>query len=98
VAAAGYGRVYDKSGNGTSTVTVDGVAAGVWELGPDAGTVTVAPFGEALARRWDGLDAQVAGLARAIGTDLRLARAAASGLLSDGARNAYLSPVRLGKG
>src|SRR5262245_47502314 len=40
VAADDYGRIYDRSGNGTSTVTVDGVAAGVWQLDPDAGTVT----------------------------------------------------------
>jgi Winged helix DNA-binding domain len=98
VAKADYGRVYDKSGNGTSTVTVDGVAAGVWELDPDAGSATVAPFGKALAGRWDDLEAQVARLAEAIGVELRLHRAARPGNLADGPRNAYLAPISLGKG
>jgi hypothetical protein len=98
VAKADYGRVYDSSGNGTSTVTVDGMAAGVWELDPDAGTVAVAPFGKAVAGRWDDLEAQVARLSKAIGAELRLQRAAKPGQLRDGARNAYLSPISLGKG
>ena len=97
VAAADYPRIYDKSGNGTSTVAVDGVAAGVWELDPDAGTVTVAPFGKALASRWDELEAQVARLSAAIGAELRPERATAPGPLADGARNAYLSPISLGR-
>ncbi len=97
VAPADYGRIYDKSGNGTSTVAVDGVAAGVWELDPDAGTVTVAPFGRPLASRWSELEAQAARLAEAIGAELGLQRSAAPGPLADGARNAYLSPISLGK-
>jgi hypothetical protein len=96
VAEADYGRVYDSSGNGTSTVTVDGMAAGVWELDPDAGTVTVAPFGKALASRWSDLEAQVVRLSGAIGAELRLQRAGRPGQLADGARNAYLSPISLG--
>ncbi|HEX6678722.1 MAG TPA: winged helix DNA-binding domain-containing protein [Actinomycetes bacterium] len=96
VAAKDYPRIYDKSGNGTSTVAVDGVAAGVWELDPDAGTVTVAPFGRALASRWDEFEAQVARVSSATGVALDLRRAAAPGKLADGARNAYLSPISLG--
>jgi hypothetical protein len=96
VAEADYGRVYDSSGNGTSTVTVDGVAAGIWELDPDAGTVSVAPFGKPLAFRWGDLEAQVARLSEAIGAGLRLQRAAKPRRLADGARNAYLSPISLG--
>jgi hypothetical protein len=79
-------------------VTVDGVAAGVWELDPDAGTATVAPFGKALAGRWDDLEAQGARLAKAVGVQLRLQRAAKPGKLADGPRNAYLAPISLGKG
>jgi len=96
VPAGDYGRVYDKSGNGTSTVTVNGMAAGVWQLDPDAGTVTVAPFGDALADRWAEVEAQVARLAAAIGTDLRCERAGERGPLSVGPRNAFLSPITLG--
>lgn len=97
VAEADYPRVYDKSGNGTSTVTVDGTAAGVWELNPDAGTVTVAPFGDVLGGRWSDLEAQVARLSGTVGAELRLRRAAAPGPLSGGARNAFLSPISLGR-
>lgn len=98
VAEDDYVRVYDKAGNGTSTVIVDGVAAGVWELDEDAGTVTVAPFGAALAERWSELEAQVARLAAAIGGELRPARAPEPGPLSDGPRNAFLSPISLRAG
>lgn len=93
VAEADYPKVYDKAGNGTSTVIVDGMAAGVWELDADAGTVTVAPFADAIP--WPDLEAEVAGIAAAIGTDLRLERAPAPGPLSAGPRNAYLSPISL---
>lgn len=99
VAEADYGRVYDTSGNATSTVVVDGMAAGVWELDPEAGAVMVAPFGHALVRRWSELEAQVAGLAKAIGKavggGLRLERVAEPGPLGDGPRNTYLSPISL---
>ncbi len=94
VAEADYPKVYDKAGNGTSTVVVDGVAAGVWELDPDAGTVTVAPFDDALP--WDGVEAEVAAIGAAIGADLRLERAPMPGPLSAGPRNAFLSPISLG--
>ncbi len=97
VAADQYGRIYDKSGNGTSTVIVDGMAAGVWQLDPDAGTVVVAPFGDALADRWTEVQAQVARLGLAIGTDLRSEPTAERGPLSGGPRNAFLSPITLGR-
>jgi hypothetical protein len=93
VSGADYPKVWDKSGNGTSTVIVDGVAAGVWELDPDAGTVTVAPFTDALP--WPDVAAEVAGIAAATGAGLRLERAAAPGPLSAGPRNAFLSPISL---
>lgn len=92
VAAADYPRIYDKSGNGTSIVIEDGIAAGIWELDADGGVLTVAPFGEL---RWDAVEAEVATLAEAIGTDLRLERAPEPGPLSDGPRNTFLSPISL---
>jgi hypothetical protein len=93
VAEADYARVYDKSGNATSTVIVDGMAAGVWELDSDAGRVTVAPFDDAL--RWADVAAEVAVIGAAIGADLRLDRAGPPGPLSAGPRNAFLSPISL---
>lgn len=92
LAAEDYQRVYDKSGNATSTVIQDGVAAGVWELDADAGLVTVAPFARL---RWKDIEAQVNSLSRAIDAPLRLERAGPPGLLSDGPRNAFLSPISL---
>ncbi len=61
-------------------------------LNADGGRVTVAPFGKL---RWKDIEAQVASLPRAIGTPLRLERADPSGPLSDGSRNAFLSPISL---
>ncbi|WP_119729781.1 winged helix DNA-binding domain-containing protein [Thermomonospora amylolytica] len=93
VRAEDYPRVYDKSGNATSVVIRDGMAAGVWELDADAGTATVAPFGDDLP--WDDVAAQVDALGHAIGTDLRMERAHVPGPLSDGPRNTFLSPISL---
>lgn len=93
IAEADYPRVYDKAGNGTSAVIHDGMAAGVWELDADGGKVEVAPFTSALP--WDAVEAQVAALAGAIGTGLRLERGPEPGPLSDGPRNAFLSPISL---
>jgi hypothetical protein len=93
VAEADYARVYDKGGNATSTVIVDGMAAGVWELDPDAGRVTVAPFDDAL--RWADVADEVAVIGAAIGADLRLDRTGPPGPLSAGPRNAFLSPISL---
>lgn len=94
VTEADYPRVYDKGGNATSTVVVDGMAAGVWELDPDAGTVTVAPFDDG-EMRWADVETEVAAIGAAIGADLRLVRTGPPGPLSAGPRNAFLSPISL---
>lgn len=94
VAEADYAKVYDKAGNATSTVIVDGMAAGVWELDPDAGRVTVAPF-DAAAMPWAAVAEEVAAIGAAIVADLRLDRAGPPGPLSAGPRNAFLSPISL---
>ncbi|WP_344838480.1 winged helix DNA-binding domain-containing protein [Actinocorallia longicatena] len=97
VDAADHPRVYDKSGNGTSAVLVDGRAAGVWEFEhvKDALTVRVAPFGEP-SRRAE-IEAEAVLLAEATGsTDLTLEFTGPPGLLADGARNAFMAPIRLG--
>jgi hypothetical protein len=103
VAGPDYARVYDRAGNGTSVVLLDGVAAGVWELehasGPPGGslTVRVAPFGPALVSRWAEAEEAAARVAAAIGADeLRVERSPQPGPLADGARNAFLAPIRLG--
>jgi len=94
---------HDRAGNGTSVVLLDGVAAGVWELehasGPPGGslTVRVAPFGPVLVSRWAEVEDAATRVAAAIGADeLRVERAPQPGPLADGARNAFLAPIRLG--
>jgi len=92
VAPSDYPRVYDKSGNGTSVVLQDGMAAGIWELDADGGLITVAPFGDL---RWPEIEDEIGHLSAAIGTDLRLERAPEPGPLSEGPRNTFLSPISL---
>ena len=78
----------------TTGMIVDGMAAGVWELDPDAGRITVAPFDD-VAMRWADVEAEAAAICAAIGTDLDLERAGPPGPLSAGPRNAFLSPISL---
>lgn len=104
VAASDYARIYDRAGNATSVVLVDGVAAGVWEFdyaaNPPGGrlTVRVAPFGPTAVARWAEVEDAAARTAATIGADEpRVERAPQPGLLADGARNAFLAPIRLGR-
>jgi hypothetical protein len=104
VTDADYGRVYDRAGNGTSVVLIDGIAAGVWDFDyaakPSGGSLTirVAPFGPAAIDRWTEVEDAAAVIAAAIGADeLHVERAPQPGRLADGARNAFLAPIRLGR-
>jgi hypothetical protein len=100
VAPADHPRVYDRSGNGTSVMLVDGVAAGVWELEHREQTLTVrvAPFTSSVSRRWAQVEEAAVRIATATGSDeLRVEPAPAPGALADGARNAFMAPIRLGK-
>ncbi len=99
VADADLPRVYDRSGNGTAVVLVDGVAAGVWELDAPAGgdvSVRVAPF---VAGGVPVADTETAAgrIATAVGAPLAAVEwAPPPGALADGARNAFKAPIRLG--
>jgi hypothetical protein len=99
VADADLPRVYDRSGNGTAVVLVDGVAAGVWELEAPAGgdlTVRVAPFA-ARSVPVAGVEAAAQRIAAAAGATLAAVEwAPPPGALADGARNAFKAPIRLG--
>jgi hypothetical protein len=96
-----YERVYDLAGNGTSVLLVDGIAAGVWELAP-AGrdgrlALTVAPFGPAGRALRTQVEAAATRLASQTGhAEAQVTWAGPTGRLADGARNAFLAPVRLG--
>src|SRR3712207_4822831 len=95
VADTDYERIYDKVGNGTSVVLLDGMAAGVWEFGqlsdtPGAPiTFRVAPFGDALTARWLEVESAAARVAESIGAGtVTVECTPAAGRLADGARNA----------
>jgi hypothetical protein len=103
VREADYGRVYDKVGNGTSVVLIDGVAEGVWEFDyadkPRGGslTVRVAPFGAVVEERWGEVEEAAGRIGDAVGVgELRVERVGEAGRLADGVRNAFLAPIRLG--
>ena len=99
VADADYPNVYDRAGNCTSVVTVDGVAAGVWELAKaDTGAVAVrvAPFGRADADWWAGVEEAAGRIATMLGAgDVEVERGKRPPPLADGPRNAFLAPIRL---
>ncbi len=99
-----YGRVYDKVGNGTSVVLIDGVAEGVWEFDyadkPHGGrlTVRVAPFGAAVEERWGEVEEAAGRIKDTVGVgELKVERVGEAGRLADGVRNAFLAPIRLGR-
>lgn len=99
VAPEHHARVYDKSGNGTSVVLVDGVVAGVWDFDhtPDALTVRHALFPETPPSVLPALEAEAALLAEATGASrLDVLAAPPPALLADAkARNVFMSPIRL---
>jgi hypothetical protein len=79
--------------------------AGVWELAPAAARglggrlgVTVAPFEPPARRLRAAVEAAAAELAACTGHDgAQLTWAGAPGRLADGARNAFMAPIRLGR-
>jgi hypothetical protein len=98
VAEADYPNVYDKAGNCTSVVTVDGVATGVWEL-TDAGAAAVAvraaPFARAGRDWWAGVEDAAGRIATMLGAaDVSVERAQRPKPLAEGPRNAFLAPIR----
>jgi len=103
VAADDRPWVYDKAGNATSVVLVDGMVAGVWEHEGDGSgapfTVRVAPLRPANTRWWGAVEQAATELASAVeASELRFERAPRPGPLADGARNAFLAPIRLAGG
>jgi hypothetical protein len=91
--------IYDKAGNGTSVLLVDGCAAGVWELRVskrDALTIQVAPFTRV---RWKDVEAAAERIATSVSApslDLERVETRPKPLSASSARNAFLSPIRLG--
>ena len=88
--------VYDRSGNATSVVLIDGEVAGVWSMSPgDAGLeVRAAPFGRFTAAHWTAIEEEaqvVGGLAHSEPTTL--IRVDNPPNLRDGKRNLFMRPV-----
>jgi uncharacterized protein YcaQ len=95
VSKADFGRVYERAGNATSIVALDGVAAGVWELDEEAGIVRLAAFGDEVSVRWPEVEAEAARLGDVIDAKLRVERVPVPVPLTDAPRNAFLSPITL---
>ncbi len=95
--------VYDKAGNATSVVLVDGMVAGVWEHegdGPGAPlTIRWSPLRPRRAGWWSAIERSAAELATAVGaSNLQLEHAPTPRPLAEGVRNAFLAPIRLAGG
>lgn len=96
------GRVFDREGNATSTVIVDGVACGVWECEEAANaagrslTVRISGFRPELEDRWQDVVDAAARLGFALRADeLRIERMAAVPPIAEAKPNAFLAPIRL---
>jgi hypothetical protein len=90
------GHVYDRSGNPTSVVLVDGMAAGQWDMRIDKThhEVKVAPFTSFSAATWKEIDAETARLGEALGApDIEMARMKKAPPLRDD-WNRFMSPLK----
>lgn len=92
-----YDRVYDKVGNATSVLLVDGRVGGVWDMSEDKGSLEVkaALFEPDDDSVWQALADEAARLAQAAGaSSFRVLRCDTSPDLKTGARNLFMSPLK----
>jgi hypothetical protein len=92
-----YAFVYDKVGNGTSSLLIDGVIAGVWDFEESKKTLTVkvALFADVPPETWDALAQETTRLAHAAGYDqAALHRCTAPLPLDRGSQNVFKSPLK----
>lgn len=92
-----YDTIYDKAGNGTNTILVDGVAAGVWDLIEDGSQLTLkaAFFALQVDSRWDALADWLDLLMSATGAKKgRLVRCPLPLDLKYGSRDLFMSPLK----
>jgi hypothetical protein len=88
--------IYDGDGNATSVVLIDGVPAGVWNLGTgdDELEITAAPFAEFGSRHWKEIEVEaemIGGLAGA--RSVEVVRREEAPDLTRGRRNLFLRPL-----
>lgn len=90
-----YTHIYDASGNPTSVVVVDGVAAGYWDLNVDkkGHLVKVAPFERFSAATWSAIESEIERLGVAIDADIEVRRVAKAGPLGP-EWNRFMSPLK----
>ncbi len=88
-------HVYDRLGNATSVVIVDGVAAGLWQLdGLDTLAAKVAPFDEFDDSTWSAIGDEADRIAAALGArDIAVERCRLPQPLLTAPRNRFLSPL-----
>ncbi len=95
VAQDRHAHVYDRHGNATSVVLVDGAAAGLWQLdGLDSLAVRVAPFDEFDAPTWLAIGDEAERIAGALGAEgIAIERCPRPPPLLTAPRNRFLSPL-----
>lgn len=92
-----YPLVYDKDGNATSVVLVDGWAAGVWDLGKDDADleIKVAAFDRFSSTVWEAIEEEVHRIGRIIGSEsATMIRCSDPIDLTTQPRNAFMNPLR----
>ncbi|MFH1104155.1 MAG: winged helix DNA-binding domain-containing protein [Actinomycetota bacterium] len=90
--------VYDRDGNATSVVLVDGAVAGVWNLGADDRVleITVAPFEKFTPRHVRLIEEEADVIRRVAGArSVEITRVTGPPNLADGRRNLFLRPLGL---
>jgi len=88
--------VYDRDGNATSVVVVDGAVAGVWNLGADDRRleITAAPFDRFTPRVWRLIDEEAEAIRVAVGAKaVEVIKSDRPPNLVDGRRNLFLRPL-----
>ena len=89
--------VYDRDGNATSVVLLDGRVAGVWSLGDDDTDleIRVAPFGRFITGQWTVIELESGVIGGLAGSErVRVVRCDEAPNLVEGRRNLFLRPLK----
>ena len=91
-----YRYVYDRDGNATSTIVLDGAVVGIWDRQGDDTHLQVkaSPFGRFDADSWKGVESEARVIATALGAgDVEIVRVKKPTDLHEAGRNRFLSPL-----
>jgi hypothetical protein len=92
-----YDFVYDKVGNATSTLLIDGMLNGIWDMAEEKKTLVVkaALFEPVGDRVWQNLRDEAARLAETAGyASVRVMRCDVPPILKRGGQNLFMSPLK----